>query len=351
MSHCDPRVHRRAAKMKDLARASVSGTSRYRSSKNVQQSRSRTRRAKLESITYFPAGLVCSGADECECAFCEYDDTASIVVKGYEHQWWRTSARDHNNPGYRMAEKKLLEFEGEFDRWYSWLKHNMPDTLAGRHLLDHIVGWVWCHCMIDSKHNYKGCTCNDPHLWRKEALGNYWMPRPDEPNADEATAKLREFRFDISRWDQWLDDVFAAGESGQSRRKALRKAIWCDFAGQLKDGCRCFICEHRWYRTTGWKTFVLIRDFLVSVGVDKHEVPGLYEQIKKWMGFLGVDDLGVHRSGEYLFDVEDPNFVRVYSTHIECYWQFDGARYEPKGALRWRVDLNESKEEQFFVDL
>ena len=339
MSHCDPRLHRRAAKMKDLARASVSGSSGYRSSKSVQQSRSRTRRAKLEAITKFPIGVSCYGADDCECLFCEFDDTASIVLKDFEHGSWRTRARDRNQPGYRMAEKKLFELDGEFDPWFSWLKRNMPDTLAGRHLLDHIVDWVWCRCMIDSKHNYKGCTCDDPRPWSKAAPGNYWKPGSDEPNAEEATAKLRELHFDISRWNQWLHEVFASGEAGQSRRKELCKAIWCDFAGQLKDGCRCFICEYRWYRTTGWKTFTLIREFLVAADVDGNEAPGLCAQIEKWMGFFGVDELCVHHSGAYLFDAEDPDFVRVHSTHIECKWQFHGAQYEPKGALRWRVDL------------
>ena len=68
----------------------------------------------------------------------------------------------------------------------------------------------------------------------------------------------------------------------------------------------------------------------------------------KWMEFLGVDELRVHHSGAYLFDVDDPNFFRVHSTHIECNQQFDGARYEPKGALRWRVDLELNK---VFTDL
>ena len=349
MSHCDPRVHRREAKMKDLARASVSGPSRSGSSKSVQQSRSRTRRAKLEAITYFPIGASCSGVDDCECLFCEYDDTASIVVKSFDHVYWPASASDRNGPGYRMAEKKLFELDGEFDPWFSWLKRNMPDTLAGRHLLDHIVTWVWCvYCISDSKHNYKGCTCDDPRPWSKAAPGNYWKPRADEPNVDQATAKLRELRFDISRWDQWLDEVFAADEAGQSRRKALRKGIWCDFAGQLKEGCRCFICEYRWYRKTGWKTFRFIWEFLVSVDVDRHDVSELCTQIMKWMEFLGVDELRVHHSGAYLFDTEDPNFFRVHSTHIECNQQFDGARYEPKGALRWRVDLKLNK---VFTDL
>ena len=341
MSHCDPRLFRRAAKMKDLARASVSGASRYRSSKNVQQSRSRTRRAKLESITYFPAGLVCSGADECECAFCEYDDTASIVVKGYEHQWWRTSARDHNNPGYRMAEKKLLEFEGEFDRWYSWLKHNMPDTLAGRHLLDHIVGWVWCHCMIDSKHNYKGCACAHPWVWHKGAPGDYWKPRPGEPTTDEALAKLLEFDGDISRFDQWLDTVFLKDPSAQSRRANLRHRIWCDDGNLLKEHCRCSFCFRR-YAHVRYKVGCTIQQFLDTADVANSDGATLVDEIVKWMEILGVEQVKPHSSGAYLFDVEDPGFVRIYGTHVECNHQFEGARYEPAAALRWRAYFNTS---------
>lgn len=342
MSHCDPRRHRRAAKMKDLARASVSGASRYRSSKNVQQSRSRTRRAKLESLTQFPAGLACSGADECECAFCEYDDTASIVVKGYEHQWWRTSARDHNNPGYRMAEKKLFELDGEFDPWFSWLKRNMPDTLAGRHLLDHIVGWVWCGCVVDAKHNYKGCTCKQQSVWRNGAPGDYWNPRANEPNINEAQDKLLEFDGDVTRWQQWLDSSFAADASGQSRRAQLRHRIWCDYGNEPKVRCRCHFCYSRWYRKDGHKAAHTLRAFIDCAEVTGEDSTKLVDEIQNWMELLGVEVVKTHPSGDYLIDDDDPNFVRIYRSHVECSYQFVGARYDPAGSLRWRAYFNTS---------
>jgi hypothetical protein len=337
MSHCDSRVHRRAAKMKDLARASVSGASPYRSSKSVQQSRSRTRRAKLESITHFPTGLACSGTDDCDCMFCEYDDTASIVLKDFEHACWRTRARDHNQPGYRMAEKKLFEFDGEFDPWFSWLKHNMPDTLAGRHLLDHIVGWVWCGCINDAKHNYKGCICKQQSAWSHGAPGDYWMPRPDEPNVHEAFEKLLEFNGD-ERWDQWLDSLFLGGPSSQARQAQLRNRLWCERSKLMNQHCGCRVHFLQFF-VTYHKAIDALNEFLDTADAAGCDTAKLVDEVKKWMNILGVEEVKPHSSGGYLVDVDDSNFVHIYRTHLECIQQFDGARYEPAGVLRWRVDF------------
>jgi hypothetical protein len=52
---------------------------------------------------------------------------------------------------------------------FSWLKRNYPDTLAGRHAIDHIMtalgGIVGCTCDIygrgdyNAKDNQSQCTC------------------------------------------------------------------------------------------------------------------------------------------------------------------------------------------------
>ena len=57
---------------------------------------------------------------------------------------------------------------GSSDELFSWLKRNYPDTLAGRHAIDHVMtalGWILgCTCnIIDgnsvAKDNHRRCTC------------------------------------------------------------------------------------------------------------------------------------------------------------------------------------------------
>jgi len=53
-----------------------------------------------------------------------------------------------------------------FDEWFSWMKSYFPDTLAGRHALDHVVDDLRttsdCSCIAkvrSAKQNIKPCTC------------------------------------------------------------------------------------------------------------------------------------------------------------------------------------------------
>jgi hypothetical protein len=58
---------------------------------------------------------------------------------------------------------------GSSDELFSWLKRNYPDTLAGRHAIDHIMmnldEIVGCTCNItgrddcNAKGNHGQCTC------------------------------------------------------------------------------------------------------------------------------------------------------------------------------------------------
>ena len=70
---------------------------------------------------------------------------------------------------FRSAEKWALRL-GSSDALFSWLKENYPDTLAGRHAIDHIMegltGWygvVQCKCkeLVNAagKGNHGQCTC------------------------------------------------------------------------------------------------------------------------------------------------------------------------------------------------
>jgi hypothetical protein len=67
---------------------------------------------------------------------------------------------------FRSAEKWALRL-GSSDALFSWLKENYPDTLAGRHAIDHIMeGLQWvvqCKCKelanASGKGNHGQCTC------------------------------------------------------------------------------------------------------------------------------------------------------------------------------------------------
>ena len=69
---------------------------------------------------------------------------------------------------FRSAEKWALRL-GSSDALFSWLKENYPDTLAGRHAIDHIMeSLTWwngsvtqCKCNVDfgGKGNHGQCTC------------------------------------------------------------------------------------------------------------------------------------------------------------------------------------------------
>jgi len=66
---------------------------------------------------------------------------------------------------FRSAEKWAFRL-GSSDALFSWLKENYPDTLAGRHAIDHIMedltwGVVECKCnvAVGGKGNHGQCTC------------------------------------------------------------------------------------------------------------------------------------------------------------------------------------------------
>ena len=126
-----------------------------------------------------------------------------------------------------MAQKKLREFNGEFEPWFSWLKANLPDTLAGRHLLDHIV--------YDGKNNIR--------MFEGELFHNYvapypipWgihpedhahlAPRPGEPEFADAVRRLDDLgAFKNSGWEAWLREGFEDSEAGRQRAARLRYLI------------------------------------------------------------------------------------------------------------------------------
>ena len=231
MSHIDPRREHRRSKMLDHANQSVRGDySHGRAARRYRQTMTQVRRAMLNQPLQHLHDFRCSGKDDCWCSACEFDEDLWIRArKGYGRCWgfffgWN-GQEDHLRPGLRMAQKKLREFNGEFDPWFSWLKANLPDTLAGRHLLDHIV--------YDGKNNVR--------LFEGELFDKYvapypipWgihpeeqahlKPLPGEPNFADALRQLEQLPWDWWRdeaWEAWLREGFDDSEAGRQRATRL----------------------------------------------------------------------------------------------------------------------------------
>jgi hypothetical protein len=234
VSHIDPRREHRRSKMLDHANQSVRGhCSIPRAVRRCRQEASQIRRSVLKQPLRHLHDIRCSGADDCVCDACEFDDDIRTRVRRGYNRAVRTReeprGRDHVRPGLRMAQKKLREFNGEFDPWFSWLKANLPDTLAGRHLLDHIV--------YDGKNNVR--------LFEGELFDKYvapypipWgihpqeqahlEPLPGEPNFADAVRQLEQVPckwWNHEAWEVWLREGFEDSEAGRQRAARLRYLV------------------------------------------------------------------------------------------------------------------------------
>lgn len=230
MSHIDPGRERLRAKMLDHANQSVRGhRSSGRATRRHLQTMSQVRRAMLKQPLQHLHDIRCSGADDCVCDACEFDGDARVRVRRGYGRWWNgfiigePRGIDHLAPGYRMARKKLIEFDGEFEPWFSWLKANLPDTLAGRHLLDHIVSDAKSN-IRDFEHDLllsqrRGFPRPVPWGLRPEDR-EHLQRRPGEPTFTEALRQYSELRW--TAWEEWLAQSFEQSEAGQLRMKYLR---------------------------------------------------------------------------------------------------------------------------------
>ena len=123
----------------------------------------------------------CSGDAECDCPGCSSDPGPSTRIP--EDRWNRfeiAPSLDDLGGAFRSAEKWAFRL-GSSDALFSWLKENYPDTLAGRHVIDHIMegltGWygvVQCKCKeleyASGKGNHGQCTCKAFLLKRRTPL-------------------------------------------------------------------------------------------------------------------------------------------------------------------------------------
>ena len=172
MPHIDPRREHRRAKMLDLANNSVKGSDgrggRRWSSRDGRQLKRRFER----SIYHHLRDFRCSGDVECECPGCSCEswtanDTWARRWAGGRRGLGRGGGPDNLSGAYLSAAKWAYRL-GSIDELFSWLKRNYPDTLAGRHAIDHIMtalsSRLGCICNIIgrgsvAKGNHGQCTC------------------------------------------------------------------------------------------------------------------------------------------------------------------------------------------------
>ena len=169
MAHINPRLDPGRAKGLDLGNKSVKGGNRgKRRAQRVAKQNYHQWARRCEDRTYrHLRDFHCSGDAECDCPGCSCELwTAGRIYTKWNWSWYWDSFDDLRGV-YRSAEKWALRL-GSSDAFLSWLKRNYPDTVAGRHAVDHIMSDIprslGCVCEIDwEEHGPKGnhgqCTC------------------------------------------------------------------------------------------------------------------------------------------------------------------------------------------------
>ena len=173
MAHVNSHKEPRRAKMLDLANQSVKGSTgsqgRY-SRPGWKRLAHHTERRYGDQTYRHLRDFRCSGDAECDCPGCSSEPGPSTRIP--EDRWTYCEiapSLDDLGGAFRSAEKWALRL-GSSDALFSWLKENYPDTLAGRHVIDHIMegltGWygvVQCKCKeleyASGKGNHGQCTC------------------------------------------------------------------------------------------------------------------------------------------------------------------------------------------------
>ena len=184
MAHVNSHKEPRRAKMLDLANQSVKGSTgsqgRYGRPGWKRLAHHAERRYGDQTYRHL-RDFRCSGDAECDCPGCSSEPGPSTRIP--EDRWNRfeiAPSLDDLGGAFRSAEKWAFRL-GSSDALFSWLKENYPDTLAGRHAIDHIMegltGWygvVQCKCKeleyASGKGNHGQCTCKAFLLKRRTPL-------------------------------------------------------------------------------------------------------------------------------------------------------------------------------------
>ena len=180
MAHVNSHKEPRRAKMLDLANKSVKGSvgGNRHAAKQFYHQWIRN----YEGQTYrHLRDFRCSGDAECDCPGCSSEPGPSTRIPEDRWTWCEIApSLDDLGGAFRSAEKWALRL-GSSDALLSWLKENYPDTLAGRHAIDHIMesltGWygvVQCECKeldnASGKGNHGQCTCKAFLLKRRRPI-------------------------------------------------------------------------------------------------------------------------------------------------------------------------------------
>jgi len=172
MAHVNSHKEPRRAKMLDLANKTVKGSVGSRNARRARRGKKQLyhqweRRVGDQTYRHL-RDFRCSGETECDCPGCSCEPWTETRKPTVPLQFGEVApSLDDLGGALRSAEKWAFRL-GSSDALFSWLKENYPDTLAGRHAIDHIMegltGWwglVQCKCNVDfgGKGNHGQCTC------------------------------------------------------------------------------------------------------------------------------------------------------------------------------------------------
>ena len=175
-SHLDPD----RAKRLDLANKTVKGSvgqrGQRRGRRRVKQLVHKWERRSADRNYRHLRDFHCSGDAECDCPGCSCEPGTATRDPHWLYSDIAPSLDDLGG-AFRSAEKWALRL-GSSDALFSWLKENYPDTLAGRHAIDHIMeGLQWvvqCKCKelanASGKGNHGQCTCKAFLLKRRRPI-------------------------------------------------------------------------------------------------------------------------------------------------------------------------------------
>ena len=165
MAHINSRLQPRRAKMLDLANKTVKGSGDQWVAK--QDYHQWTRRCEDRTYRHLH-DFHCSGDAECDCPGCSCELWTAGRIRTKYREPGGAHSLDDLGGALRSAEKWARRL-GSSDVFLSWLKRNYPDTVAGRHAIEHIMSGVpnfilGCVCEIDwdyhgPKGNHGQCTC------------------------------------------------------------------------------------------------------------------------------------------------------------------------------------------------
>ena len=174
MAHVNSHKEPRRARMLDLANKTVKGSVGSRNARRARRGKKQLyhqweRRVGDQTYRHL-RDFRCSGETECDCPGCSCEPWTETRKPTVPLQFGEVApSLDDLGGALRSAEKWAFRL-GSSDALFSWLKENYPDTLAGRHVIDHIMegltGWygvVQCKCKelrnASGKGNHGQCTC------------------------------------------------------------------------------------------------------------------------------------------------------------------------------------------------